>query len=58
MKNKLEQIQLDELEDRIEFGLCSGGSGTGGGDPGHTCDNDGQTSGEQCCAPDNPDICV
>jgi hypothetical protein len=39
MKNVLEQIQLDELEDRIEFGMCSGGSGTG--TPGHNGDDEG-----------------
>lgn len=30
----LEQFSIDELEDRIEFGLCGGSGGGDGGDGG------------------------
>ena len=38
--NMFEEFDIQELEDRVEFGLCggdSGGGGTGGGGPGHGC---------------------
>lgn len=34
--NLLEEFQISELEDRVEFGLCgSSGGGTGGSPPEH-----------------------
>ena len=42
-KNVLEEFDINELEDRVEFGLCgsggdTGGGNTGGGGAGDTCD--------------------
>ncbi|WP_156420190.1 hypothetical protein [Rheinheimera sp. EpRS3] len=34
--NILQELQITELEERVEFGLC-GGSGGGGGLPGDDC---------------------
>jgi len=33
----LETFDIQELEDRVEFGICGGGSGGGGGGPGGEC---------------------
>lgn len=43
MKNEklLEEFSITELEDRLEFGICGGGSGGDGGDGGGGCDPSG-----------------
>jgi hypothetical protein len=35
--NILEEFNVNELEDRVEFGLCGGSGGGGTGGPGPDC---------------------
>ena len=37
----IQEFSIEQLEQRVEFGLCGGGGGSGGG-------NDGWCDGEYC----------
>lgn len=50
-KNLLKELNIIELEERVEFGLCGGS----GGDDGGTPPGDGGTPGDGGCErPDRP----
>lgn len=52
---QINEIKLDELEDRLEFGLCGGGGGGDGGGSGNG-DNDGSPPNCQP-GPGGPPLC-